>query len=178
MTADDPDPPTPTPAPVTGRRLRAGRLRSAPSLRWLVPLAGLLVVAGGLTSGVGPMQGWADGSDDRPPSCSEPDDVNYRDPRADGRVWRAAWSCTNARGAHVYAEPDPGRKIGVMDTAYSWFVCWASGTRQRNGSTVWYYTQGDRSLSGEEDLDAWGFMPSTDVPVSTHPWPGMPRCPS
>jgi hypothetical protein len=176
-TAVGPGPASSAPVTKAGRGRRWARRPSGSSVRWLVPLAGLVAV-GVLVSGASRLPSWTDASGSRRPSCSEPEEVNYRDRRVDGRVWRNAWSCPNTRGAHVYADPDPGQKIGIMDTGYSWFVCWASGARQGDGSTVWYYTQGDRSLDGTERLDAWGYMPSTAVRISSHPWPGMPTCPS
>jgi transcriptional regulator with XRE-family HTH domain len=146
----------------------------------LAPLAGVLLVAVGLASTLGPrLTGGSEPerpSEPAPATCTRREDVRYSDPRPGGREWRTAWSCPNTSGARIYEEARPSREVGIMDTAYSWFVCWTTGAPQPDGTTVWYYTQGDRPLRGAESGKGWGFMPASAVSVEPHPWPDMPRC--
>jgi transcriptional regulator with XRE-family HTH domain len=167
---------TEAPPSSDGSTPGAGR---RPWLR-LVPLAGVLLVAAGLASTLGPRL--TGGSEPErkggpaPATCTRREDVRYTDPRPDGREWRTAWSCPNAGGSRVYADARPSREVGIMDTTYSWFVCWTTGAPQPDGTTVWYYTQGDRPLPGTESGKGWGFMPASAVAVEPHPWPDMPAC--
>lgn len=82
--------------------------------------------------------------------------------------------CDNRDGAVLYSAADAGRRVAVMETDRSWFVCWAPGA---SGTDVWYCTREDRSEPGaEQEWDGWGFVPHDDVHLPVHPADGMPRC--
>ncbi len=120
--------------------------------------------------------------DEEPPGtpplgrCSEPRNVHHIDGRRPGHTWQRDAMCHNTGGAPVYAEPDPARRIGVLDTTTSWFLCWQSGSTDATGNTIWYYTQGDRNEPGSESYGAWGYVPAAHLRVTTHPVPQLPRC--
>jgi pimeloyl-ACP methyl ester carboxylesterase len=65
----------------------------------------------------------------------------------------------------------------IMDSTWSWFVCYKHGAYHSGGNDVWYYTLGDRTEIGMEERRKWGYMPAVHVWTSIDPWPGMPQCP-
>ncbi|KAB2350847.1 hypothetical protein [Actinomadura rudentiformis] len=93
------------------------------------------------------------------------------------RLWKKVFQCANHPNSALYEHPREGPKISFMYTKNSWFVCWARGEKHSGGNDIWYYTQGDRSADKPE-LDAWGFMPASQLVTTKHPNPGVEReCP-
>lgn len=109
-------------------------------------------------------------------SCTKKTGSAKTDP--DGHSWTTWWICGNDSGAKMYRTPATTTLTGYMDTTSSWFVCWKRGAQHAGGNNVWYYSQGDRSASGQSARKAWGFMPAVNVWTSVDPWTGMAECPS
>ncbi|MFI0448816.1 hypothetical protein [Actinomadura sp. 6N118] len=93
------------------------------------------------------------------------------------QLWKKVFQCSNHPNSALYEHPREGPKISFMYTKNSWFVCWVRGEKHAGGNDIWYYTQGDRSADKPE-LDAWGFMPASQLVTAKHPNPGVAReCP-
>jgi len=109
-------------------------------------------------------------------SCSSQGGQNVTDPNT-GWHWSTKWWCGNRGGASLYRDASYDTRTAIMDTTWSWFVCYRRGVTHAGGNNVWYYTVGDRAVAGQEGRRQWGYMPAVDVWTSTDPWPGMPACP-
>lgn len=110
-------------------------------------------------------------------SCSSQGGQSVTDPNT-GWHWTTKWYCGNRGGAYMYKDASYTTKTAIMDSTWSWFVCYRRGVTHAGGNNVWYYSLGDRTVAGQEANHAWGYMPAVDVWTSTDPWPGMPACPS
>jgi hypothetical protein len=104
-----------------------------------------------------------------------PDFKRHADIR--GNHWSTGWICGNRAGTGVYLGADAVRKVAILDSNPSWFVCYAHGAWHAGQNDVWYYTQGDRVVPGNASLRGWGFVPAVNVWTSIDPWPFMHRCP-
>jgi hypothetical protein len=111
-----------------------------------------------------------------PEACVERAGASHVDTFLTHREWTTDYVCPNDVRTPLYLTPSSGRKIGVMDTPRSWFLCWMRGRVQGDSGRIWYYTRGDRSEPGTQRYGGWGFMPSEYVHATRHPWPGMPAC--
>jgi len=71
----------------------------------------------------------------------------------DGKLY-----CTNPTSTSLFEQPSASsRVVNHLITTWSWFVCWTTGERQSDGSTTWYYTDGD-------DRGApYGWLPAANV---------------
>jgi hypothetical protein len=98
---------------------------------------------------------------------------NIEDTRAK-RTWPELFQCPNRPRAGVYEEAEFGTEVAVLETDPSWFICWTHGERHSGGNDIWYYTQGDRS-TGMPELDAWGYVPASDLRVGQAPDPAITR---
>jgi hypothetical protein len=91
-----------------------------------------------------------------------------------GRTWTGVYMCPNVTTL-VYERPEvAGKPISRLRTNPSWFACWTRGEEHAGGNDVWYYTQGDDTLS-RPTLEAWGFVPAASVGGRAHPDPGVAR---
>jgi predicted nucleic acid-binding Zn ribbon protein len=96
------------------------------------------------------------------------------DPRTRLR-WPTVYECPTLGNGSVYKAPDSGERIATMFAERKvWVVCWVL----MPGSGIWYYTQGDASLTeqSKRDLNAWGYLPHRSIDVRTHPARPVPRC--
>ena len=99
-----------------------------------------------------------------------------KDTRAN-RTYTHLYQCPNRVHTDVYEQAGFGTRVGVLDTDPSRFVCWTRGERHPGGNDVWYYTQGDRAAQ-RPDLDAWGYVPASELHTGEHPDPAVTRrCP-
>lgn len=70
---------------------------------------------------------------------------------ADGRLY-----CANSPD-DMHSEPNPTSPVvNRLETTYSWFDCWATGTLHAGGNTTWYHTFGDKTAAG-------GYVPGVDL---------------
>jgi hypothetical protein len=93
-----------------------------------------------------------------------------------GKKFTLAFYCGNRGGAPLYAGTNTNTVIGYMDSTTSWFVCYNTGATHAGGNNVWYYTQGDRSSSGQSGRKGWGYMPAVNVWTDYDPYPNIPHC--
>lgn len=173
----------PVPAPADTR----------PRPRWLVPAIAVAVVAvvGTLLGGV---YGVANsGADDNDHPSGAPTTADHattpdvarctaektavEDTRAK-ETWTDVYVCANVP-SDVFLRPDAdSRKIGILKSNPSWFICWAEGGVGKFSNKIWYYTQGDIDVARSE-LNSWGFVQAGDVNAAVHPDPAVEReCPA
>lgn len=93
-----------------------------------------------------------------------------------GRSWSSVSYCHNGAGAALYADPSSTTVVGWMDSTTSWFACYARGATHAGNNDVWYYTQGDRTASGQGGRKGWGYMPAVSLTTQIDPYPGIPEC--
>jgi transcriptional regulator with XRE-family HTH domain len=144
--------------------------------RWALVPVGLLLAASVLFAADAWRDSGATADSSGPEACVERNAVRHVDDQLGDRAWTTDYLCPNRVEAALYLTPDSTRKIAVMDTAKSWFVCWSPGRVQVDGGTVWYYTRGDRSEPGASHWAGWGYVAAADVRATQHPWPQMPQC--
>ncbi|MCP9954699.1 hypothetical protein [Actinomadura madurae] len=138
-----------------------------PGVRWWRWYAGGLV--GVLVVGVGVfLLAGGDGAG----SCQRVSG-NVKDTRMK-RTWGDLFQCPNRPRVGVYEKAAFGSEIAVLETDPSWFICWTRGQRHSGGNDIWYYTQGDHSTRMPE-LDAWGYVPASDLRVGRAPDPAITR---
>ncbi|NEA72026.1 hypothetical protein [Streptomyces sp. SID13588] len=133
--------------------------------RFLRLLLALVMLTAGLLAGAAPASA---------ASCSQRSE-SHTDPNT-GQSWSSVSYCGNDSGAPLYAGANNSTLVGWMDSTNSWFSCYRHGQQHAGGNDVWYYTQGDRSASGWQGRQAWGFMPAVNLWTSTDPSPGVPPC--
>jgi hypothetical protein len=109
-------------------------------------------------------------------SCYQQTGVSVTDPNT-GWHWSSYWYCGNAAHATMYGDATMYTPTAYMDSTSSWFVCYRRGDMHGGGNDVWYYSLGDRAVSGQEGRHNWGYMPAVSLTTSTDPWPGLPACP-
>ncbi|MBI3898235.1 MAG: hypothetical protein HY308_08055 [Gammaproteobacteria bacterium] len=90
------------------------------------------------------------------------------------------WYCPNTPHTYVYQRYDDEnlQPVGILDSNPSWFTCKTHIREHEGHNDVWYLTQGDRTLSGWENFEAWGWVPASaigttgeeDVGDSGLPW--------
>lgn len=144
--------------------------------RWALVPVGLLLAASVLFAADAWRDSGATADSSGPEACAERNGVRHVDDQLGDRVWATDYLCPNRVEAALYLTPESTRRIGIMDTAKSWFVCWSPGRVQVDGGTVWYYTRGDRSEPGTSHWAGWGYVAASDVRATQHPWPQMPQC--
>lgn len=144
--------------------------------RWALVPVGLLAAASVLFAADAWRDSDATADSSGPEACVERNGVRHADDQLGDREWTTDYLCPNRVEAALYLTPESTRKIGIMDTAKSWFVCWSPGRSQVDGGTVWYYTRGDRSEPGASHWAGWGYVAASDVRATQHPWPQMPQC--
>lgn len=96
------------------------------------------------------------------------------DPRTHIR-WPRVYECPTRGNGSVYKEPDFSERIATMFAERKvWVICWVL----MPGSGIWYYTQGDGSLTeqSKRDLGAWGYLPHRSIDVGAHPARPVPKC--
>lgn len=108
--------------------------------------------------------------------CSPHGASTITDPNT-GQSWSAVSDCNNDGGATMYMGPNNSTPTAYMDSTTSWFVCYFEGDTHEGGNNIWYYSQGDRSISPYQNHQAWGYMKAWNVwttydPSSSH----LPRC--
>ena len=108
------------------------------------------------------------------PNCTRRTE-SHTDPNT-GVSWSTVWYCGNRSGAPMYASTNTNTVIGWMDSSTSWFSCYSHGAQHAGGNNVWYYSQGDRSASGQSARQAWGYMPAVNVWTDVDPHPNIPEC--
>jgi len=100
--------------------------------------------------------------------------LSISDPNT-GKSWSTVWTGTNIGGTPLYKDTNTSTPIGYIDSTTSWFTCYARGATV-SGFDVWYYTQGDRTISGWEGRHAWGFMPAVKMATRNDPYDSVPAC--
>ena len=97
------------------------------------------------------------------------------DPRMDIR-WPTVYECPTRGNGSVFKKPDFSEAIATMYAERKvWVVCWI----RMPGSGIWYYTQGDASLTERyrREFAAWGYLPHRSIDVRTHPAIPVSKCP-
>jgi hypothetical protein len=154
---------------------------------WAVPtaVAAAVLVIGGIAA-----MAWTGTDDDDP---TNPDGADHATTPAVARctveetavedtrakaTWNDVYVCANVP-ADVHLRPGPAsKKIGILKSNPSWFICWAEGEAGKYSNKIWYYTQGDIDVARSE-LNSWGFVQAADVNAAVHPDPAVEReCPA
>ncbi|WP_030935243.1 hypothetical protein [Streptomyces sp. NRRL B-24720] len=83
--------------------------------------------------------------------------------------------CSTVPGAKVQriANQDPSDVEGYINgSSEHQFLCWTTGETHDGGNNIYYFTYVDTLVHGY----GIGWVKSSDVLTTTHPFPGMSRC--